>query len=166
MDTLGYEAPQSLDELLDLDAHALDQLYRRATVPALTALEGRLRGRMLAWPDAPAPVAAVLRALGRSNRFPWRGKTFTAHGASSGEGANRVFLDRLELFRFSTSIGPSRSGGGAALLIDYDRPQNPFFIRALKDELRELRPGVYLGQGWLVTRSAARLLLYFGLQAR
>ncbi len=121
---------------------------------------------MLAWPGAPAPLAGVLRALARSERFPWRGKSFAAHGERAGEGVNRVFTDRLKLFRFATAVGPSRAGGFDAVQIDYDRPGNPFFIRAIKDEIRELRPGLYLGQGWLELRGRPpRLLLYFGLQA-
>ncbi len=151
----------SLDELLDLDARALDDLYRRAAVPALDALAGDLRGRMLAWPAAPAALAPALRALGRWDRFPWRGKSFV-----TGAGVNRVLIDRLKLFRFSTSVAPSRSGAGEAVQLDYDRPGNPFFIRAIVDELRELAPGLYLGQAYLKLGARPRLLLYFGLQAR
>jgi hypothetical protein len=40
---------------------------------------------------------------------------------------------------------------------------NPFFIRAIKDEIRELRPGLWLGQAWAQIRGTAHLVLYFGL---
>src|SRR5262249_48057603 len=140
------------------NARALDELYGRAAVPAPEAFAGDMRGLLLAWPAAPGALGRALQAFGRS--VPWRGKSFVP-----GEGVNRLFADRMKLFQFSTSIGPSRTGSGQAFLLDYDRPENPFFIRAIKDELRELRPGLYLGQGWLVVGGRARLMLYFALQA-
>jgi hypothetical protein len=156
--------PHDVDELLALEPPALEELYRAAEVPSIAALGGDLRGRMLAWPALSGLAAAVLRALARSSRFPWRGKSFRSSSADAGEGVNRVFLDRLKLFRFTTHVGPSRAGDFDAVQLDYDHPGNPFFIRAIKDEIRELRPGLYLGQAYLEIGGRPRLLLYFGLQ--
>jgi hypothetical protein len=50
--------------------------------------------------------------------------------------------------------------------LDYDHPGNPFFIRAIHDELRRLRDGLYLGQAYLIRPGTPRLLLYFGLERR
>ena len=49
--------------------------------------------------------------------------------------------------------------------LDYDLPENPFFIRAIKDEIRELSPDLYLGQAWLRAGGKETLVLYFALQA-
>src|SRR5437870_10848458 len=110
------------------------------------------------------PFAAIVRWFARSNRFPWRGKTFVPLGPDRGEGVNRIILDRWRRYRFTTSIARSRAGDFDALQLDYDHPSNPFFIRAVKDEIRELAPGLWLGQAYVATRSRTRLVLYFGLE--
>jgi hypothetical protein len=155
---------RSLDALLDLSPKALERLYAGARVPDLSAIRGDLKGRMLAWAELPERVNRLLLRWARSDGFPWRGKTFSPHGAARGEGINRVFLDRWKVFRFETSIGPSRSGAFDAVQLDYDLPTNPPMIRAIKDEIRALAPGLYLGQAYLVLRGKPRLVLYFGLE--
>jgi hypothetical protein len=52
------------------------------------------------------------------------------------------------------SFRPTTAEGGEGL------------IRAIKDEIRELRPGLYLGQAYLHLKSDDHLVLYFGLQSR
>ena len=126
---------------------------------------GDLRGRMLAWPSLQARpgVANAIRAFAGSKAFPWRGKSFNPKGEISGEGINRVLSDRLRLFRFETFIGPSKAGDFDALQLDYDLPTNPPVIRSIKDEIRELEPGLWLGQAYLKTRTRNILWLYFAL---
>jgi hypothetical protein len=160
------EIPSTVDELLQLDPDALALLYRNATVPRIDRIEGDLRGRMLAWPGIRGRAAELVRGLAGLDAFPWRGKSFKPASADAGEGINRVFSDRLKLFKFTTFVGPSRAGGFDAVQLDYDHPGNPFFIRAIKDEIRELRAGLYLGQAYLRARGREHLVLYFGLQSR
>jgi hypothetical protein len=167
---MGQSAPhrapivRELDELLDLAPRELSELYRQhARVPELADVKGDLRGRMLAIPALTGLAAAIPRALARSNSFPWRGKTFSPRNTEEGEGINRVILDRFHLFRFETFVGPSRAGSFDAVQLDYDLPENPFFIRAIKDEIRELSPGLYLGQAYVMVSGKAHLGLYFGL---
>jgi hypothetical protein len=157
--------PHTVDELLALDHETLDALYAHASVPRLGEISGDLRGRMLAIPSLHGVVARAIRGFASSSRFPWRGKTFTPLADDHGEGVNRVVSDRWKLFRFTTSVGQSRAGAFDAVQLDYDHPHNPFFIRAIKDEIRELRPGLYLGQAWLQIGKRAPILgLWFGLQ--
>jgi hypothetical protein len=153
----------TLDDLLQLDADALGRLYAEARVPKLEELTGDLRGRMLAIPKLPPALVGPVRAFAGHARFPWRGKSFQAHDAHRGEGLNRIFTDAIRRYRFETFVGPSRAGAFDALQLDYDLPENPFFIRPIKDEVRELRPGLWLGQAWLQLRGDAHLVLYFGL---
>ena len=162
--TAAPHQASTLDDLLAMSPDRLAALYAGAAVPRLDEVSGDLRGRMLAWPAlARGPVAALLRRWASSSRFPWRGKSFTP-GDERGEGINRVVLDRFRLYRFETFIGRSRAGAFDALQLDYDRPDNPFFIRPIRDEIRELSPGLYLGQAWLEIGSRPpALALYFGL---
>jgi hypothetical protein len=155
----------TLDDLLLLEADALAALYSSARVPRLADVTGALRGRMLAIVGLPGLLAAPVRAFAASSVFPWRGKSFAPRDGEHGDGINRVFSDRFTLFGFTTFVGPSRAGDFAAVQLDYDHPDNPFFIRAIKDEIRELRPGLWLGQAYLAVGKTERLVLYFGLSS-
>jgi hypothetical protein len=152
-----------LDALLDLDARALERLYCDARVPRIADVRGDLRGRMLAVVKLPRAVQRAVRAFAGSDAFPWRGKSFTPKDDHGGDGINRVLLDRLRLYRFETYVGPSRAGDFDAVQLDYDNADNPFFIRPIKDEIREIAPRLYLGQAYLELRGKANLVLYFGL---
>jgi hypothetical protein len=124
----------------------------RSTRPADAPLEGRTLDDLLAL--SPEHLAA-LYASASVPQLDQRG-----------EGINRVLLDRFRLYRFETFVGRSRAGDFDAVQLDYDRPSNPFFIRPIRDEIRELSPGLYLGQAWLEIGSRPpALVLYFGLTA-
>jgi hypothetical protein len=153
----------ALDSLLDLPSSELRRLYLTARVPKLDDVRGDLRGRMLAWPalDTHPAASAALRAFAGARSFPWRGKSFSADG-----GINRVFSDRIRLFPFRTFVGKSRAGDFDAVQLDYDLPENPFFIRRIKDEIREVERGVWLGQAYFATKQRDLLWLYFGLAVR
>jgi hypothetical protein len=168
MSERGGSELAALDHLLTLPARELRRLYEGARVPRLPDVQGDLRGRMLAWPslDAHPAVAGALRAFAGGSAFPWRGKSFTPGGETRGEGINRVFSDRFRLFRFETFVGKSRAGDFDAVQLDYDLPANPFLIRRIKDEIREIERGVWLGQAYFATRSKDVLWLYFGLAVR
>ena len=154
-----------LDELSTLDGEQCLTLYRGGRTPQVADLDGDLIGRMLIVPWAPSFLAAPLRAWARSRAFPWRGKTFHSIAPDRGVGINRVFGDTnpRRWFRFDTYVGPSRAGEFDALQLDYDNPGNPFFIRAIKDEVREVESGLWLGQAWLVYGRRQFLAVYFGL---
>jgi hypothetical protein len=158
--------PTHLDELLRADAESLGRLYAAARTPKVADLTGDLRGRMLALVAAPRWLFWWASLWARTSIFPWLGKSFRAEGpdAARGTGINRVFTDRTRWFRFDTFIAPSRAGEFDAFQLDYDNPDNPFFIRAIKDEVRELRPGLFLGQAYLKTKRRETLVLYFGLE--
>ena len=154
-----------LDALLDLSCPELQTMYEGARAPRIGDVAGDLRGRMLAWPslESRPGIADKLRAFAGSRSFPWLGKSFMPKTESGGDGINRVFTNRLRLFRFETFIAPSRAGDFDALQLDYDLRGNPPVIRSIKDEIRELEPGLWLGQAWLKTKKREILWLYFAL---
>lgn len=154
-----------LDSLLDRTCSELQELYEGARAPRIGDVAGDLRGRMLAWPslEARPGIAGAIRSFAGSTAFPWRGKSFHPKSEVGGDGINRVFRDRFRLFRFETFIAPSRAGDFDALQLDYDLRGNPPVIRSIKDEIRELEPGLWLGQAWLKTKKREILWLYFAL---
>jgi hypothetical protein len=156
---------QHLDELLAKRPAELLEIYRSASVPRIDDLQGDLRGRMLGFNKEIPLFKDLTRTVASQDWFPWRGKSFSSEGqAPTGEGINRLFVDRNKWFRFETSVGPSRAGNFDAVQLNYDLPENPFFIRAIKDEIREVRPGLYLGQAYARVLGRDNLVLYFGLQ--
>jgi hypothetical protein len=158
-------APRSLDELAALDVATLEAVYRRGTVPAsLHALDGSPTCRMLSvrYLDA-GPVFSALRGFARASVFPWAGKSFAAQDDAAGTGINRVRLggDR-RWFPFQTRIEPSAIDGAPCILLDYDLEANPRPIRMIRDELREVAPGLFLGPAMLDTgKGDPRLILFF-----
>lgn len=156
---------RALDALLDRNVAELKELYENARAPRIGDVSGDLRGRMLAWPslDRRPTIANAIRTFAGSAAFPWRGKSFEPKGELGGDGINRVISDRFRLFRFETFIGPSKAGDFDALQLDYDLPSNPPVIRSIKDEIRELEPGLWLGQAYVKTSSRNILWLYFAL---
>lgn len=162
----GSQEPLThLDALLGLPASELSDLYAGAAVPRLDEVRGDLRGRMLTTTVLHGAASDFARRWASSRYFPWRGKSFSPRGATAGEGINRVVQDRFRLYRFETSIGPSRAGDFDALHLDYDLPENPSFIRAVEDEIRALTPELWLGQAYLRVGGQRLLVLYFGLAA-
>jgi hypothetical protein len=162
----GKQPFRSLDDLLYLGPEDLAHLYRTAETPRLSDLDGDLRGRMLAVPPAGKSLASLVRALGAWDRFPWRGKSFRSTDDAHGDGINRIVTDRFRLYRFTTSIGPSRAGDFDAVQLDYDHRENPFLVRGIKDEVRAIEPGLFLGTAWIVRRGKPHLGCYFGLTTR
>jgi hypothetical protein len=155
---------RTLDDLAALDVAALEALYRRGTVPAsLRALDGSPRCRMLAVRALDGAARGALARFAASEAFPWAGKSFTARGDGEGTGINRVrWFGGKQWFPFTTRVEPSAIDGAPCILLDYDAPVNPRPIRMIRDELREVAPGLFLGPAMLDTKQAPpRLVLFF-----
>jgi hypothetical protein len=160
-----------LDSLSRMSFDELDALYRTATPPStMRAANGALRGRMLAVRWLNAPVARWLRQWAASPSFVWEGKTFAADTDARGTGHNRIrlsgVLGRQNLFPFATSFGPSAIDGKPTLVLDYELPVNPPYIRRVHDEVREVSPRILMGPAMWKRARDKLLVLWFALDAR
>lgn len=162
--------PTTLDELAALDVAALGAVYRAGAVPAsLHALDGNPTCRMLAVRGLDGAVAGRgVRALAAARWFPWAGKSFAAEHDGAGRGINRVRLgDGRRWFPFTTRVEPSAIDGRPCIFLDYDLALNPRPIRMIRDELREVAPGLFLGPAMVDDhRRPPRLVLWFACDAR
>jgi hypothetical protein len=155
----------TLDDLARLRSDELEALYRNGTVPgSLAALDGEPHCRMLAIRKVPSGrVFDGIARFSASRIFPWGGKAFQSQSAAGGTGINRVRLEKeRRWFPFETRVEPSAIDGAPCILLDYDKPENPLPIRRIRDELREVSPGLFLGPAMLDTkRGAPVLVLWF-----
>jgi len=157
-----------LEGLATRSVDALGALYARGAAPeSVDALEGNPRGRMLAVRALDAGRAArALAGIARATWFPWGGKSFSGTGRA-GRGINRVHLGgRHALFPFLTAVKPSVVDGAPCIALDYDLPDNPGFIRAIHDEVREVAPGLYLGPAMWKSADGHAFVLWFALDTR
>jgi hypothetical protein len=150
-----------------MDVHALEALYRQGTVPVLQELAGTPRGRMLTLvgPLGRARPADLLRRFAASRAFPWEGKSFSMRSGGMdpvGTGINRVKLVG-DLFAFDTFVGTSAIDGKPAVILDYDKPKNPWPIRQIHDELRQVASGLYLGPAMWKSKRGPKLVLFFAI---
>lgn len=159
----------TLDDLAGKSSAALAALYRKGTLPAsMKALDGAPRGRMLAVRGLEkTPLAKPTRLFAGSEMFVWGGKSFQSTGTKSGMGVNRVsvpgVLGSQNLFPFDTLFGPSAVDGKPALILDYDKTENPPYIRKIHDEVRQVSPGVFLGPAMWKGAAQKIHLLWFAL---
>ncbi len=151
---------------------ALAAMYAGATsARSMREIEGTPKGRMLAVLGVGrTPLGAPVRAFAASRLFVWDGKTFTSTSDREGHGINRLqipgALGRQNLFPFQTRFGASAVDGAEALILDYDLPENPPWIRRIHDEVRLVAPGLFLGPAMWKGARGNRTLLWFALDAR
>ncbi|HEX7477427.1 MAG TPA: hypothetical protein VF331_06450 [Polyangiales bacterium] len=166
--TQALEHTHDLDSLSRLDVDALGRLYALGTPPAtVDGLEGHPRGRLLAVAALDhGVVGALVRSLMGAALFPWGGKSFVGKG-TSGRGFNRFhFGGRRQLLPFLTRVQASAVDGAPCIALDYDLRDNPGFVRAIQDEVREIQPGLFLGSAMWKAARGPRFILSFALDTR
>jgi hypothetical protein len=154
-----------LDDLARRSCAELEALYRAGRCPSTIAeIAGRPRGRMLAVRGLDSGrLFSLLSRFAAAAAFPWGGKTLEGRG-DSGRGENRVHLGgRHALFPFLLKKGNSVIDGAPCVVLDYDLPDNPRFIRQIHDEVREVAPGLLLGPAMWKTKGAPAFVLWFAL---
>lgn len=161
----GQTSGLSLDALSRMSFDELDALYRRGTCPdSINEISGLPQGRMLAVRGLDGgATGALLRRVAGSTRFPWGGKTFEGQGRR-GHGINRVHLGgRHALFPFLLRREASIIDGAPCVMLDYDLPDNPWAIRKILDEVREVAPRLLLGPALWKTATKPIHILWFAL---
>ena len=142
---------QTPRELVRADRDTLDALFASGGAGEIPS--GFLPGRVIPEPDTRRP-AAKSRRLG----LLWQGKVF--HG--DGTAHNRVF--GMTAVPMTVYRGESWHDGGPAIVVDYADSWRVF--RNVRDEIREVAPGLYLGRTFVTKNSVARQTNMFVLQAR
>lgn len=126
----------------------LDELFRASPPGPLP--EGPARGTALVFPGT-----FVDRVLGGLIRLLiWRGKTFRTDGDGTSL-KNLISPLSLPLFQAEVYHADSWFSEGHAVILDYSR--SSFLVRMIRDEIRRVDDGLYLGQ---VFWGKQRLILF------
>lgn len=132
--------PTTLDESLLLGCRnsALDLLFRQSVAGPIP--DGDTRGTLLAWPGTwlAKPLAQLVRVI------IWQGKVLDRR---EGVLRNKVTPFGLRLVKARLSIASSWVDSADCVLIDYSKTS--FLARMVRDEIRQVGPGLYLGVVWL-----------------
>ena len=127
--------PYTLSQLFSMSEKDLDQLF--ANSPAGDIPNGDGHGTAIIAPQKPysPQIAGVI------NLFGWQGKTFDAqHGTLT----NRLLAFGVNAIVAQVYKGASWFDGKECIVLDYS--QTSLVAEHIRDEIRQIGPGMYLGQ--------------------
>ena len=123
------------NDLLDLSDDELDELFRRS--PAGEIPDGDAGGKVLVGSendDVSDDVAWVAKTLA------WKGKAFNRE---KGELKNKILPFGIKAVRAKVYKEASWFDGAETIVLDYSKTS--FVARRVRDEIREVAPGLFLG---------------------
>tara|TARA_R110001592_G_scaffold177076_2_gene417336 strand:+ start:149377 stop:150033 length:657 start_codon:yes stop_codon:yes gene_type:complete len=131
----------ALDKWLSLPRKHLDEIYKHARPGELP--QGDTRGTAIL---AGGPLPKLFAKA--ANLLAWQGKVFDlfAPDFNSGVVVNKVSPLGLNLIVAKTYRGASWMDGKETIIIDYSGTS--LFAKQIRDEIREVEPGLYLGKVW------------------
>ncbi|MGV0743114.1 hypothetical protein [Mycolicibacterium sp. XJ870] len=135
---LNRATPLNEAALLGYSDGTLDMLFRQS--PAGAIPDGDTRGTLLAWPGTwvTKPLAFLVRVI------VWQGKVLDRRNAVL---RNKISPIGLHLIKARLSVAHSWVDGQDCVLIDYSKTST--LARMVRDEIRLVGPGLYLGVVWL-----------------
>jgi hypothetical protein len=124
----------TLDDLTTMSQTDLDDLFHRSPLGEIP--DGDALGTAIVAPgtEVEGPILWLARWLA------WQGKVFDR---ARGELVNKVSPISLHLIKARVYIAPSWFDGLPAIILDYSRTS--LLARKVRDEIREVSPGTYLG---------------------
>ncbi len=143
--------PYSASDLLNLSDTELDDLFKGATVGAIP--NGEADGKAILAPGTrfTHEIASIV------NIFAWQGKTFDAqHGTLT----NRISALGVNAIVAQVYVGPSLLDGKDCIVLDYSKTS--LLAKHVRDEIREIGPGLYLGLVYWDTKRTIHFSLQFG----
>lgn len=127
---------------LDMSRDELDEIYRNADAGSLP--NGDTRGTAIVTGSLGARLYAMFARL-----FAWQGKVFDLFPPTY---TNGILLNKITPLSLTFIVAKvyrdsSWMDGKETIVIDYS--STSFFAGRIRDEIREIEPGVYLGKVWL-----------------
>lgn len=131
----------TIEHWLTLDRAELDEIYKQAD--AGTVPDGDTQGTAIV---AGAGLAGLYAKFARL--IAWQGKVFDLFPPDRSQGIliNKVTPFSLTFIVAKVYKDASWMDERETIVIDYSKTS--FFARKIRDEIREVEPGVYLGKVW------------------
>ncbi len=155
---------QEFDMGVGASREELDRIFASLKAPKVSSLNGAYKGTLLAVEGLrllPLPVRFAMHWVLNVPFSPWKGKFFEKN-----RGGNMVLATdgskQVGFFRVSRCAALDHSG--AVIGLDYDVPENPVVMWAIKGELRALSEDRYLARMLYRTDSRVITVLYFTLE--
>lgn len=128
---MAYDVPQ----LMTMSQKELDDLFTRSEPGEIP--NGEAQGTAIVAPGTTysADVAMIV------NHFAWQGKTFDA---AKGQLKNRILPFGLNAIIARIYKGPSWLDGKECIVLDYS--DTSLVAQWIRDEIRQIGPGLYLGK--------------------
>ncbi len=130
-----------IEKWLETSREELDEIYRRAEPGPIP--NGDTRGTAIVAGSGLSKVAAAL-----ARTLAWQGKVFHLFPPDNEKGflVNKVTPFSLTFVVAAVYRDASWLDGKETIVIDYS--ETSFFARKIRDEIRQVEPGVYLGKVW------------------
>jgi hypothetical protein len=147
------------EQFLKLSGTQLDDIFRAAQVGEVPVGQGE--GTAII-----APGTAVSDDIARFvHIFSWKGKVFERDTANPGHGwlKNRILLLGTKAIIAQVYKGESWFDGKECIVLDYSHTS--IVAQWIRDEIREVSPGVFLGLVfWGKEKAKAHRLIHFALK--
>jgi hypothetical protein len=127
---------------LSMSREELDEIYKAAS--AGTIPSGDTKGTAVVTGTIGVKLYAMLARL-----FAWQGKVFDLFPPDYQTGilVNKVTAFSLTFIVAKVYKDKSWLDGKETIVIDYSKTS--FFAKKIRDEIREVEPGLYLGKVWI-----------------
>lgn len=127
--------PYDVPKLLTMSQAELDDLFTKSQVGPIP--DGEAEGTAIVAPGTSysTEIAAFI------NHFAWQGKSFDA---KRGVLRNRILPFGLNAILAKVYKAPSWLDGNECIVLDYS--ETSLVARWIRDEIREIGPGLYLGK--------------------
>lgn len=149
--------------LMRMRQSELDELFAQLPSPSPDDLDGAWQGRLMAITGLgflPRALATGLWHVLGWPVNPWRGKAF-----HQGLGANQWFgAPGLSFGRYAVQAGVAQPDRQPCLHLNYNLPDNPFWLRPIRGEARQCGRGRLLCRMNWQSRRGLHRVLYFTLQ--
>jgi len=131
----------SVKSWLKKSREELDEIYRNASPGEIPS--GDTRGTAILTGSLFSRTVAAFARL-----FAWQGKVFDLFCPDGDAGilVNKITPFSLTFIVAKVYRGSSWLDGRETIIIDYS--STSFFAKVIRDEIREIEPGVYLGKVW------------------
>jgi hypothetical protein len=141
----------TLQDLTSLSQEGLDDLFRQAPLGEIP--DGDAQGTAIVAPgtDLELPILLFARWLAWQGKFVYRAQGYLL---------NKVGPLGFHLIKARVYIAPSWFDSKPAIILDYS--QTSLVAHKVRDEIREVSPGTFLGIVYYGTQKTINFVLQFG----